>query len=436
MSNTKISQLSPGAPAQSTDLIPIDRAGANYSLQVSDMQTALNGAAIPASKTIVGTNGSSQIVDASAATLSNNTSGTAANLSGTPALPNGTTATTQSALDASTKVATDAYADAAVAVEVARAESAESLLAPKASPAFTGSPTITGGLATVQLATPSAPVITQGGTPASTHYTYAVVAKDANGGGSIASSTTQTTTGAATLNGTNYNIITWSAITGAASYDVYRTASSGTPSTTGLLANTAALTYNDQGAAGNSNATPTINSSGTIKQTGVTNGGGYFISANTGMLTVGAGALPATNAVGVVMFTLQVGMLIGHCTVVNATAQSGKIAVLGIYDVNGNKLIDTGSFSLTTAAPTSLTNSFTQVYLPAGTYYFAVATDSNSVNSLDVFTNVSQWQSLLENTFVLKMGTAANAMSSGVLPQTLGAITKAAVNIVMCAWEF
>jgi len=262
------------------------------------------------------------------------------------------------------------------------------------------------------------------------------VAKDANGGGSIASSTTQTTTGAATLNGTNYNIITWSAITGAASYDVYRTASSGTPSTTGLLANTAALTYNDQGAAGNSNATPTINSSGTIKQTGVTNGGGYFISANTGMLTVGAGALPATNAVGVVMFTLQVGMLIGHCTVVNATAQSGKIAVLGIYDVNGNKLIDTGSFSLTTAAPTSLTNSFTQVYLPAGTYYFAVATDSNSVNSLDVLTNVTPWQSLLENTFVLKMGTAANAMSSGVLPQTLGAITKAAVNIVMCAWEF
>jgi len=39
---------------------------------------AVNGAAVPASKTIVGTNASSQIVDASAATLANNTTGSAA----------------------------------------------------------------------------------------------------------------------------------------------------------------------------------------------------------------------------------------------------------------------------------------------------------------------------------------------------------------------
>jgi len=37
MANTKISQLAPGAPAQATDLVPIDRAGANFSLQVSDV---------------------------------------------------------------------------------------------------------------------------------------------------------------------------------------------------------------------------------------------------------------------------------------------------------------------------------------------------------------------------------------------------------------
>ena len=48
-------------------------------------------------------------------TLNQNTSGTAANLSGTPALPNGTTATTQSAADNSTKLATTAYSDAAAA---------------------------------------------------------------------------------------------------------------------------------------------------------------------------------------------------------------------------------------------------------------------------------------------------------------------------------
>jgi hypothetical protein len=44
-------------------------------------------------------------------TFNQNTSGTAANLSGTPALPNGTTATTQSAADNTTKLATTAYVD-------------------------------------------------------------------------------------------------------------------------------------------------------------------------------------------------------------------------------------------------------------------------------------------------------------------------------------
>lgn len=52
------------------------------------------------------------IVAADLPTLNQNTTGTAANLSGTPALPNGTTATTQSAGDSSTKLATTAFATA------------------------------------------------------------------------------------------------------------------------------------------------------------------------------------------------------------------------------------------------------------------------------------------------------------------------------------
>jgi hypothetical protein len=50
----------------------------------------VNGAAVPVSKTIVGTNGSGQLVDASSATLANNTSGnaaTATNLAGGATLP-------------------------------------------------------------------------------------------------------------------------------------------------------------------------------------------------------------------------------------------------------------------------------------------------------------------------------------------------------------
>jgi hypothetical protein len=51
-------------------------------------------------------------------TLNQNTSGTAANLSGTPALPNGVTATTQAPSDNSTKLATTAYTDLAVSAAV------------------------------------------------------------------------------------------------------------------------------------------------------------------------------------------------------------------------------------------------------------------------------------------------------------------------------
>lgn len=57
------------------------------------------------------------VIAADIPTLNQNTSGTAANLSGTPALPNGTTATTQSQADGTTKIATDAYVDTGLATK-------------------------------------------------------------------------------------------------------------------------------------------------------------------------------------------------------------------------------------------------------------------------------------------------------------------------------
>jgi len=63
----------------------------------------------------IGTPSAGVLTNCTFPTLNQNTSGTAANLSGTPALPDGTTATTQAAADNSTKLATTAYADAAAA---------------------------------------------------------------------------------------------------------------------------------------------------------------------------------------------------------------------------------------------------------------------------------------------------------------------------------
>jgi hypothetical protein len=76
----------------------------------------VNGAALSASATVVGTNASGQIVSQTG-TISNNTSGSATSLSAASALPNGTTATTQATTDNSTKVATTAYTQAAIAAK-------------------------------------------------------------------------------------------------------------------------------------------------------------------------------------------------------------------------------------------------------------------------------------------------------------------------------
>jgi len=62
-------------------------------------------------------------------TFNQNTSGTAANLSGTPALPDGTTATTQSQADNSTKLATTAYVDTGLGTKQGTLTNSAGLLA-------------------------------------------------------------------------------------------------------------------------------------------------------------------------------------------------------------------------------------------------------------------------------------------------------------------
>jgi hypothetical protein len=82
-----------GVPASNVDYIRCD--ATSHTIELSDN----NGAESP-----IATQAYAQGV---------NTTGTAANLSGTPALPNGTTATTQSAGANDTKLATDAYVNVA-----------------------------------------------------------------------------------------------------------------------------------------------------------------------------------------------------------------------------------------------------------------------------------------------------------------------------------
>src|SRR5207302_1338075 len=67
-----------------------------------------------------------------------------------------------------------------------------------------------------------------------------------SGSQSLTSASTQITTGYATLSGVNYNRISWTAVPGAASYDVVRV-SGGSPTSYSLLGNTAGTSLNDIG---------------------------------------------------------------------------------------------------------------------------------------------------------------------------------------------
>lgn len=103
-------------------------------------------------------------------------------------------------------------------------------------------------LGTLVEAGSTAPVITQGGTPGVTTYTYKIVPKISSTAVGL-SATGTTTTGHATLDNTNKNILTWPAVTGATSYDVYRVSGGASQ---GKVATVSAptVTYNDEGGVG------------------------------------------------------------------------------------------------------------------------------------------------------------------------------------------
>lgn len=95
------------------------------------------------------------------------------------------------------------------------------------------------------LATPGAPTVTPTGTAGTTAYEYQIVALDGNGGCTAASAAGATSTGNATLDATNYNALSWTAVTDAVAYAVYGRVSG----TMQLLAIVSGTSWNDTGTA-------------------------------------------------------------------------------------------------------------------------------------------------------------------------------------------
>lgn len=131
-----------------------------------------------------------------------------------------------------------------------------------------------GGLSINSLSTPAAPTVTAtGGT--GTAYSYAVAAFNASGMSVASQNGSPSGGGAATLSGTTaYNTITWTAVTGASGYNIYRTVDGRTTGAStgyiGTVYNDSTLSFTDNGiAAVTTETAPTTNSSGLLSVGGV-----------------------------------------------------------------------------------------------------------------------------------------------------------------------
>lgn len=169
------------------------------------------------------------------------------------------------------------------------------------------------------LPVPAAPAITNGGMPGMTMYGYEVVAgligATPVGLGSAPSTEGQTTTGNATLDAMNFNIVTPPACTGGlagvTSFDIYRTTGGATQ---GLIGNVACgMALNDTGLAvirpftytppdssvGIASSIPYVNTSGGsafgCKAFANTDNPFYFPNSGTGLSVIGATSCPITS---------------------------------------------------------------------------------------------------------------------------------------------
>lgn len=141
---------------------------------------------------------------------------------------------------------------------------------------------------------PTTLTVTPTGTTGTQRWDYRVVAKDAQGNTTL-SFFQSTTTGNATLNGTNYNALSWTAVAGpGVTYDVYRLHyTGGSPTTDGSIAlGITATSFNDQGGAASAYTLPTHNSTaeayfGSAVGVGTTAPvGGVHVAAGAGGLRV------------------------------------------------------------------------------------------------------------------------------------------------------
>lgn len=165
---------------------------------------------------------------------------------------------------------------------------------------------------------PSSVTVTPIGGTGATSWAYYVVAVDAAGNRTQASSTISIANGNATLGAAIYNTIAWLPSPGAVGYDIIRSTAGGTPSTTGCIAfNLPGLSINDTGLTASTYTTPSGNATGDL----IVDGNAKIasvLSGTAGGITIGGG-----NNIVQGNLSMQAGIQIKRATVADANTTIG-----------------------------------------------------------------------------------------------------------------
>ena len=143
---------------------------------------------------------------------------------------------------------------------------------------------------------------------------------------------------------------------------------------------------------------------------------GITIPQNTAATTVVAGAANQVRVVQVVVpYTITVGKVVGNI----ATISASQNMFVGVYDSSGNKLLEA---ALSCAALNGVSTTLgTPVTLTPGTYLYAYSA-SDTVCAASGAALSGGWSNMLSKN-TTRTATAANAVSAGVMPATLGTLT-------------
>lgn len=173
---------------------------------------------------------------------------------------------------------------------------------------------------------------------AATTYTYSLQACLADGACTAAGAASSTAAGVATLSAAQLNRLSWSAVSGAASYKIRRDVGGATQ---GVIWSGTALAVDDTGLAGDGSAKPTVDGTGTI--------------TGRGVLAMGSTVTPGTGTA-----VASVGGVLHVNTTSQATTGTSE-EVLATYTLPANTLSASGKAIRVTAWGTSAANGNTKI---------------------------------------------------------------------------